>query len=128
MDVLQARYEKAGQGHVFKFVDALNPSEKEKLIQNLNKFDVERCNRIFLQSTQTKKEAVDTLSPLPESCFDSLITSDAGKIKAWQDMGMKRIAQNQVAVLLLAGGKLLPLLLISRTRNSFGFFCSERML
>ena len=99
-------YEAAGQGHVFQFFDTLNSSQQSAFTKTLEGIDVQRVNRIFKTSTAPKDAgAKDTLAPLPEAAFDSLLTAEKSKIQTWEDLGLKAIAKNQVGIILLAGGQ-----------------------
>lgn len=106
---LQAKYDKAGQGHVFTFYDSLSSTEQETLVRHLETIDVERVNRIFKTSTTVTVPSGDKtegiLAPLPDSAFDSLLKADSAKSAAWEEAGLKLLAQNKVGVILLAGGQ-----------------------
>ena len=109
VSTLKTKYEKAGQGHVFAFYDSLSSTEQETLLGLLETIDIERVNRIFKTSTtetvQSGAQKKGTLSPLPDSAFDSLLKADGAKSAAWEETGLKLLAQNKVGVILLAGGQ-----------------------
>ncbi|KAI8915199.1 nucleotide-diphospho-sugar transferase [Powellomyces hirtus] len=104
---LRQKFTAAGQGHVFQFWDILSAAEREELVKNLARVDVDRINRIFRKAMDTPpKAATSALAPLPESAFASTIgAANAGKMKAWEEKGLKMIAENKVGVILLAGGQ-----------------------
>ncbi|KAI8820845.1 nucleotide-diphospho-sugar transferase [Fimicolochytrium jonesii] len=108
---LLKRFTDAGQGHVFAFWDALSQNDRAELLDNLAKIDVDRVNRIFKKATAPTDEAAataakDELEPLPEAAFASTIgKANEAKVASWYNEGLKLIAQNKVAVILLAGGQ-----------------------
>jgi UDP-N-acetylglucosamine/UDP-N-acetylgalactosamine diphosphorylase len=103
---LKTKFDAAGQGHVLQFYDELSAEEKTNLLKTLSTLDVDRVNRIFVNSTvPISSQSADVLAPLPSASFDSLLTAEKEKIQYWQTKGLELIAKNQVAVILLAGGQ-----------------------
>jgi UDP-N-acetylglucosamine/UDP-N-acetylgalactosamine diphosphorylase len=109
VESLKAKYAAAGQEHLFTFYDKLSPKEQTLLFNQLSKLDIERVNRIFKKAISGSEIASNTgkqsLEPLPDDVFDSVLDADKSKIKDWQSLGLELIAQNKVAVLLMAGGQ-----------------------
>ncbi|RXW22684.1 hypothetical protein EST38_g3162 [Candolleomyces aberdarensis] len=109
IDQLQQRYDKAGQGHLLKFLGTLSEEERVQLTKQLEALDVERVNRIYQKAVAAEKEAADPNIPaepvnaLPKDASDSL--NDADKVKDWRRVGLGAIARGQVGVLLMAGGQ-----------------------
>ncbi|KAI8591038.1 nucleotide-diphospho-sugar transferase [Geranomyces variabilis] len=106
-DELRKTFTAAGQGHVFQFWDILSAAEREELVANLSRIDVDRINRIYRKAMDTPpKASTAKLAPLPEAAFAStLLESNAAKVKAWEEKGLRLIAENKVGVILLAGGQ-----------------------
>jgi UDP-N-acetylglucosamine/UDP-N-acetylgalactosamine diphosphorylase len=106
---LRAKYEKAGQEQVFAFYADLKPEEKAGLFHQLTGFDPEYINEIFQRATKPPKaeneEKGSGLQPLPESATASIMDSDEEDLKKWYDAGLDLIAENKVAVVLMAGGQ-----------------------
>ncbi|CAG8651678.1 5222_t:CDS:2 [Funneliformis mosseae] len=106
---LKAKYAAAGQEHLFTFYDELGPEEQTSLLNQLSKLDIERVNRIFKKSTSCLDIVSDAeqqkLEPLPDDVFDSTLDGDDAKIRDWSNLGLDLIAQNKVAVILMAGGQ-----------------------
>lgn len=106
---LRARYEAAGQGHLFTFFESLSNDEKKQLVSQLNTIDVERVNRIYtkaISATEGSAEAqAAALEPLSDDVFDSVMSSDKEKVREWETIGLSLIARDQVAVILMAGGQ-----------------------
>lgn len=104
---LQQKYTDAGQGQVFSFVDDLNPVEKSRLFHQLSDFDPNRISQlaeIALSPPKSEKEQV-SLEPLPDVALASILDSDPKDIQQWYDEGLKLVADNKVAVVLMAGGQ-----------------------
>ncbi|KAJ6520126.1 nucleotide-diphospho-sugar transferase [Mycena sanguinolenta] len=105
---LRARYEAAGQAHLFKFWDTLSASEQKSLADQLEAIDIQRVNRIYKKAVSAEAEAAgpvehDPIQPLPKESTDS-VKSEA-KETEWRGIGLEAIANNSVAVLLMAGGQ-----------------------
>ncbi|KAJ7754929.1 UDP-N-acetylglucosamine diphosphorylase [Mycena maculata] len=103
---LRARYEAAGQGHLFKFWDILSPSEQTTLADQLEALDIERVNRIYKKAVTAEAEAADAhdpIAPLPKESTDSVKSEE--KEKEWRAIGLEAIANGSVGVLLMAGGQ-----------------------
>jgi UDP-N-acetylglucosamine/UDP-N-acetylgalactosamine diphosphorylase len=104
---LQEKYTQAGQGQVFAFVDELQTAEKSQLFHQLSNFDPTRINELANVSLNPPKteQATATVEPLPASATASIIDSDPADLQKWFDAGLKQVAENNVAVVLMAGGQ-----------------------
>ena len=106
---LKAKYTTAGQAHVFNFYDSLSSAEKVALYEQLSKFDPDYINVIAQRALHppatSDAELHATLAPLPESATASILDSAPEDIERWYQSGLDLIAQNKVAVVLMAGGQ-----------------------
>ncbi|KAJ5096300.1 hypothetical protein NUU61_005656 [Penicillium alfredii] len=104
---LQQKYADAGQGHVFAFVDELKPVEKARLFHQVSNFDPTRINELATTALNPPKTEQTTVSlePLPDVATASILDSDPSDIQRWYDEGLKQVAENKVAVVLMAGGQ-----------------------
>ncbi|KAH6692554.1 UDP-N-acetylglucosamine pyrophosphorylase [Plectosphaerella plurivora] len=105
---LKKKYADAGQDHVFTFYDDLSADEQAALFQQLDGFDPAHINKITdraLNPPKTEDAAEDVLEPLPESALASVLDSRPEDIETWYQSGLDLIAQNKVAVVLMAGGQ-----------------------
>ncbi|KAJ5389227.1 UDP-N-acetylglucosamine pyrophosphorylase [Penicillium cataractarum] len=104
---LKKKYTDANQGQVFAFVDELQTADKSRLFHQLSTFDVTRINELADKALNPPKtdDAPATLEPLPSSATASIIDSDPTDLKSWYDAGLKQVAENNVAVVLMAGGQ-----------------------
>ncbi|MBW0475409.1 hypothetical protein O181_015124 [Austropuccinia psidii MF-1] len=108
IQILRARYENAGQGHVFTFFDSLDDKQRLKLINQLESIDPERVNRIFSKSIKANDGAPEEVNfkPPPADSIQSIIgTPKDQSVSQWSSKGLEAIRQGQVGVLLLAGGQ-----------------------
>lgn len=107
-DQLQKKYVEAGQGHVFAFVDECQSSEKAQLFHQLSSFDPFRINELAetaLNPPKVNQEEAPTLEPLPAEATASNLDSSPSDTQHWYDEGLKLVAGNKVAVVLMAGGQ-----------------------
>ncbi|TGJ79030.1 hypothetical protein E0Z10_g9737 [Xylaria hypoxylon] len=104
---LKAKFESAGQGHVFTFYSSLSDSEKEAFFAQLQKIDPARINKLWDLAQNPPKEPENTVvEPLPESATASVLDSkDEKDLEKWYNLGLDLIAKGEVAVILLAGGQ-----------------------
>lgn len=109
LDTLRQKFNEANQGHVFAFYDSLSGSEKGVLYDQLSAIDPHRINEIVRKTLNPSGDAKDsqaaTLEPLPESSTASVLDSSKEAIGKWYAHGLELIAENKVAVLLMAGGQ-----------------------
>mmetsp|Transcript_20048 Transcript_20048/g.28054 ORF Transcript_20048/g.28054 Transcript_20048/m.28054 type:complete len:475 (+) Transcript_20048:107-1531(+) len=98
---LRDKFEKAGQGHVFQFVDQLNDDEKNQLYRDLHQVDLEKIAHIHSR-VQLSSKSKPELSPFP-SVFP--VEGSQNQRKQWESIGKEKISQGKVGVLLLAGGQ-----------------------
>ncbi|KAF2140083.1 uncharacterized protein K452DRAFT_360268 [Aplosporella prunicola CBS 121167] len=103
------KYEKAGQEQVFAFYDKLNTEEKATLFQQLSGIDPDYINTITnkaLNPPKTEAEAgAPKLEPLPTSATSSVYDTNTDDLQKWYDQGLEFVAENQVGVVLMAGGQ-----------------------
>ncbi|KZF24258.1 nucleotide-diphospho-sugar transferase [Xylona heveae TC161] len=106
---LRSKYEEAGQGHVFAFWDSLATSERAELFAQLEAMNPARINEIRDKTlhppAQTAAEKEPSIEQLPESANASILLSEAQDLERWYEQGLKLIAENKVAVVLMAGGQ-----------------------
>ncbi|ORY33047.1 putative UDP-N-acetylglucosamine diphosphorylase [Naematelia encephala] len=130
---LRETYTAAGQAHVFAFYDSLSPSEQASLLDQLSGIDVHRVNRIYTNAvaadgaitpppehrslddslgargnmiahSRTPSPSPPDVLPLPDAACASVLNNPEEEAR-WRKIGLDAIAQNEVAVLLMAGGQ-----------------------
>lgn len=113
-DTLKSAYENAGQGHVFAFWEQLSSSEQTSLLAQLENIDPKEITAIAKDVLSSPPHAASAasaddeeakLDPLPEKATASILEQDQETQNTWYEDGLKLIAQNSVAVILLAGGQ-----------------------
>ncbi|KAG7108116.1 UDP-N-acetylglucosamine pyrophosphorylase like protein [Verticillium longisporum] len=109
---LKEKYAKAEQDHVFTFYDSLSKDEQAALYQQLSGFDPAHINDITNRALNPPKtDDADSsstqsgLEPLPEFATASILDSQPEDLEKWYQSGLDLIAQNKVAVVLMAGGQ-----------------------
>ena len=106
---LQENYTKAKQEHVFAFYDELDTAGKAALFDQLSLFDPDRINILADKALHPPKEADSgkqpAIEPLPSSASASLLDAEQEQIDEWYKAGLNLIAENKVAVVLMAGGQ-----------------------
>jgi UDP-N-acetylglucosamine/UDP-N-acetylgalactosamine diphosphorylase len=106
---LQEKYEKAKQDHVFAFYSDLDTADKAALFEQLQGFDPDRINVLADKALHPPKQTDDdkqpSIEPLPASASASLLDADKEQTEKWYKTGLGLIADNKVAVVLMAGGQ-----------------------
>lgn len=107
-DALRARYDAAGQGHLFTFWPQLSESDRAALAAQLEALDIERINRVYKLAISTEQSAgaagAGLIEPLPQDASDK-VTPRSDKEAEWRATGLAAIARGEVGVLLMAGGQ-----------------------
>ena len=94
-------YELAGQGHVFQHIWDCPVAEKQEFLAMLASFNVLQLNVEFARLTEKVEEK--KISPMPPGIDSSKETPE--RLQAWRAAGLRQIADNKLAVVLLAGGQ-----------------------
>ena len=105
---LRERYQKAGQEQVLAFYDELNIAEKAGLFERLSTIDPNYINEITqkaLRPQESLEEEHTKLEPLPEETSASILDSKSEDIESWHNSGLDLVAEERVAVVLMAGGQ-----------------------
>lgn len=98
---LKEKYQQAGQGHVFTFFEQLSTIEQQEFLCQLSKVAVEEVTEIGKKAMKGPEILGCQLEPLPTD----VIGDAASNREEWCKLGMSLIQQNQVAVILMAGGQ-----------------------
>lgn len=109
LDELREKYDKAQQGQVFAFYDELSVADKSKLFEQLSNFDPNHINELAEKALHppppSKEEKEPQMQPLPESATASILDSKPEDLDKWYASGLDLVANNKVAVVLMAGGQ-----------------------
>ncbi len=111
MEEIRRKFEEAGQGHIFHFLDnnQLSDSEKKGFLNQLKYIDVDYVNEIYKESTNfmndSREKNVDlNMNIEPLEYVDSTSTCSTSQHNSWLQCGLKNIAKGNVGIILLAGG------------------------
>ncbi len=106
---LKYKYEKAGQGHLFKYWDTLSEDERQSFASQLSTIQDPAA---FLSDVQEAIKYSSSLAeskiykPLPTSiCCSSTIDESKKTLSIWHHEGLKLISQSKVGIILMAGGQ-----------------------
>jgi UDP-N-acetylglucosamine/UDP-N-acetylgalactosamine diphosphorylase len=107
LNELKSKYTKAGQEQVFAFYDKLSTADKAALFEQLSNFNPEYINEITERALHpAKAESEESkLEPLPENATSSILDSQQEDLDKWYSSGLELIAENKVAVVLMACGQ-----------------------
>lgn len=105
---ITTRFSQAGQAHLFKFFESLTSKQQEEYLQQLQKVEepaklVSTVKQAIQFSASNSKER--NLTQLPSQQTASTLEEDPAKLAEWSSIGLKAIANGEVAVLLMAGGQ-----------------------
>ena len=100
---------KYGQEHLVKYWEELNEEQKDELHADLERIDVAEMNEYFgrvkADLTQQAQELDALMQPVPKELTGSYENCSPEQLKKYELDGLRAIANNEVAVLLLAGGQ-----------------------
>jgi UDP-N-acetylglucosamine/UDP-N-acetylgalactosamine diphosphorylase len=108
LNELKSKYAKAEQDQVFAFYDKLSTAEKAALYEQLSGFNPDYINEITeraLKPAKSESEEESKIEPLPTDATSSILDSKQEDLDKWYNSGLELIAENKVAVVLMAGGQ-----------------------
>uniref|UniRef100_A0A0B7A6X1 UDP-N-acetylglucosamine diphosphorylase n=1 Tax=Arion vulgaris TaxID=1028688 RepID=A0A0B7A6X1_9EUPU len=109
INILRQKCEDVGQGHLFQFWDQLNEEEQKILISDISEINLPEALEYFREAEKTIRDDCakkdDDLESLEASSCGSFVRSSDDLIDTYRNIGLTAVANNEVAVLLLAGGQ-----------------------
>ncbi|XP_074066717.1 UDP-N-acetylhexosamine pyrophosphorylase-like protein 1 [Macrotis lagotis] len=109
---VRAGLERAGQAHLLRFWAELAPAGRASLLADLAPLDPdelgEHCRRAAAARAREQaplEQADSRMRPVQPEVLGGVRRSDPQSLRRWEQEGFHQIAQNKVAVLLLAGGQ-----------------------
>ncbi|GMM43965.1 UDP-N-acetylglucosamine diphosphorylase [Pichia kluyveri] len=106
--VIREKYEKAGQSHIFKYWEQLDQTQQNNFINQLSKINDPQS---FINDVSNAIEYSSNISSakeytqLPETSFNSTITSSTEQLLEWESKGLELIKNGKVGIILMAGGQ-----------------------
>jgi len=109
IDALRIELRNNNQEHLLEHWDVLSNHEQAQLYKDLKSVNYAECGKYFRQCMEDLQHAGekvdDFLQPLSAETIGSVTRTDPESMKRYETEGLQQIAQNKVAVLLLAGGQ-----------------------
>ncbi|OMH78898.1 UDP-N-acetylhexosamine pyrophosphorylase [Zancudomyces culisetae] len=104
---LRKRYAAVGQEHVFQYVDELGQNDLDGFLNTLEKLNIEKITERFKKTMELEGAHIisNNIEPLETCEFDSEVDNKSGGQDEWYEEGLRLIAQNKVATLVMAGGQ-----------------------
>lgn len=103
---LRARYEAAGQGHVFKFLDGGMLGEGEvAFLAQLEALDLESIARNYEGAVRDAQSGAASADITPPDEYATLAGVSAEDIASWHAAGLEAVGRGEVAACVLAGGQ-----------------------
>lgn len=104
---LRARFDAAGQGHVFKFVDQglLTPPQEESFLKQLDGLDLTYISQSYAAAMADAASGAATADISPPDAFTSLTDCTPEAVIDWENVTLEAIGRGEVAACVLAGGQ-----------------------
>mmetsp|Transcript_34320 Transcript_34320/g.80291 ORF Transcript_34320/g.80291 Transcript_34320/m.80291 type:complete len:475 (-) Transcript_34320:17-1441(-) len=106
---LRAKFDAAGQGHVFKFLDEgkVPDSERDAFLQQLDSLDLDYVAASYKAAmADAEAAAAGAMADLsPPDSFTCLADCPADDVSSWEDAGLAAVGRGEVAACVLAGGQ-----------------------
>lgn len=99
---IQESLRKFNQSHLLNFWDELSESQREQLMDDIEKVNLDEISIVAEKLNNSKDTERKKIEPVPYEVLNNI--SDM-KIKEYQQSGMKIIKKGKVAAVLLAGGQ-----------------------
>jgi UDP-N-acetylglucosamine/UDP-N-acetylgalactosamine diphosphorylase len=103
-EALRAEYAACGQGHVFRFWDALDAEARRRLVRQAAGIDLPAVLRGFAATRARPAQAVRRIEPPPVEAVPEHGGS-AAEVRAAREAGEALLAAGRVGVMVVAGGQ-----------------------
>ena len=104
IDHLEQHYDEYGQGHVFRFWDALDAAARRALVAQASAIDLAELRRVHEHTRALSSPGVRTLEPAPVACLPAYGGNASHRAEARQ-RGEALLRAGRVAVMVVAGGQ-----------------------
>ncbi|XP_060768452.1 UDP-N-acetylhexosamine pyrophosphorylase-like protein 1 [Neoarius graeffei] len=106
------KLESVGQSHVLRFWSELSAEERGGFLADLSQLEPAELQRHCRSAAEAARRTsgeeerlCGRMEPVEPEFIGGVRRSDPGSLQEWEEEGFSQIAQNKVAVLLLAGGQ-----------------------
>lgn len=109
MSELRENLAKFDQSHLLQFWDEISSDEQQKLVQNINLINLQEVVGYYKKASESLTDDVekldDRMEPIPADQCGSVSETNPDQLDTYRKEGLKRISENEVGVLLMAGGQ-----------------------
>eukprot|EP01126_Amoeba_proteus_P039557 TRINITY_DN4182_c0_g1_i9.p1 TRINITY_DN4182_c0_g1~~TRINITY_DN4182_c0_g1_i9.p1 ORF type:complete len:137 (-),score=31.72 TRINITY_DN4182_c0_g1_i9:1339-1749(-) len=99
---IKQNWTRRGQEDVFKWEETLSDEEKARFFKQLQEIDLDNVLNRYANQGTTNGRGDCTIVPITTFKLADASLEDK---KKWYDLGMKSLANSEVAILLMAGGQ-----------------------
>lgn len=96
------KLKKYNQEHIIKIMENFSEEEKKKIIEQIEKMDMENINKLYEDLTKTENIVGKNIEPITATKKNKLSESDLSNI---DDIGEKIISSGEFAVATMSGGQ-----------------------
>ncbi|XP_014468330.1 PREDICTED: UDP-N-acetylhexosamine pyrophosphorylase [Dinoponera quadriceps] len=99
-----------GQEHLLRFWEELTDEDRHELENDVDELDLQEATLYFEKALESSRRIGqgtldDKVQPIDEKKIASAKTSTKEELAMYEELGLKEVAENRVAILLLSGGQ-----------------------
>lgn len=108
-DSTVALLKKYNQEHIIKFWDKLNEKEKKDLLEDIYEVNIPEVLKMFDKTVENmnadQQKLDDRMNPISAELYGAVSRSPKELLIKYEQIGLEKISQGRVGVLLMAGGQ-----------------------
>lgn len=93
-----------GQDHFLEYSKVMSRSEKEQLVSDVNRLDLDEIEALYKDVYENRKP-IEIADDIEQVAFDVKSQFTQDELKSYRSLGLKAIKDGKFAVLLMAGGQ-----------------------
>lgn len=110
MEALKKKLTKYDQVQLLRFWEELTDEDRDQLENDIEELDLQETTAYFKKAVESSQHIGqdlldDKVRPIDETKIASVKTSTKEELKRYEELGLTEVAENRVAVLLMAGGQ-----------------------